>query len=516
MGSRYEVCIIGGGITGAGIARDLAMRGVDVILLERGDLSTGTTGRSHGLLHSGGRYVVTDIESARQCASENEILRKVAGSFIHATGGLFVSLKGDDDSYMEKFLQGCRRAGVKAREISPEEALKLEPNLSSSVEAAVEVNDAVADPFMLTVANAYAAHQEGAEIETYARVVEIAGERVGYLQNHRRHAIKAEVIINASGVWAGEVAKLAGKNIEVKAYKGTILVYQGRAVQRVINHLRLPSQGDILLPHQSTTLVGTTFIPEAKLEKFSIAREEVELLKREGAAKVPLLRKMKLIRAYAGLRPIVGEGKERGYALIEDGNFITITGGKFTTFRLMAERASDAACRMLGVRVRCLTAKEPIIEEGEDEKLKAKLGERTLGKLYKKYGALTQKLAPYAGKKEVTCLCEGVSEGEVIFSAKELFCKNIRDIRRRTRLGMGFCQGRRCTLEAVLALFSEGLISPEEAQMQIINSLRERWKGLMPVMEESLKEAKLIEATYACAGNYDKIKKHISGLVSFL
>ena len=513
MGSRYEVCVIGGGITGAGIARDLALRGVEVVLLEKGDLAVGSTGRSHGLVHSGARYVVTDPESAEQCASENRILREIAPSFIHATGGLFVALGEDDPAYLEEFLRGCRSAGVAAEELSPKEALKLEPQLNPELVAAVEVNDAVADPFLLTVANAFAAYRHGAKIETYARVVEVADGRVSYLQDGRRQEIEVEVVINASGVWAGEVAKLAGRRVEVKSYKGAILVYQGSAVGRVVNHLRRPSQGDIILPHKGTTLVGTSFVPEARLEKFSISREEVELLKREGIAKVPSLAGRRVIRAYAGLRPVVGSGEKRGFTIIEDGSFITITGGKFTTYRLMAERASDAACRLLGIRAQCTTAKEPIVEEGEE--LKALLG-RGFNRLYARYGALARALVPYAEKRTITCLCEGVSRGEVVFAARELFCRNIRDIRRRTRLGMGYCQGRRCTLEAAMTLFSEGLASAEQAQVQVVNSLRERWKGILPVLEASMREAKLMEATYGCAGNYDKIKKHLRGLVSFL
>ncbi|WP_457555417.1 FAD-dependent oxidoreductase [Candidatus Pyrohabitans sp.] len=514
MGSRCEVCVVGGGITGAGIARDLALRGVEVVLLEKGDLAVGSTGRSHGLVHSGARYAVTDPETARQCASENRILRKIAPGFIHATGGLFAGFGEEDLSYLEEFLKACSSAGVEAREISPEEALEQEPQLNPGLLAAVEVEDAVADPFLLTVANAFAAHREGAQIETYARVVEVEGDRVSYLQNGKRRSIKAEVVVNASGVWAGEVAKLAGREVEVRAYRGTILVYRGRAVRRVVNHLRRPSQGDIILPHASTTLVGTSFAPETRLEKFSITRREVELLKKEGEAKVPSLKRRSIIRAYAGLRPVVGGGEKRGFTILEDGNFITVAGGKFTTYRLMAERASDAACRLLGVRANCVTAREEIVEENTGE-LRSVLG-NVFDRVYARYGPLATGLLPYASKAKTTCLCEGVTEGEVLFAAMELFCRNIRDIRRRTRLGMGYCQGRRCTLEAAMTLFLEGLITAPEAQMQVVNSLRERWKGMLPVAEANLKEAKLMEATYACAGNYDRIKRHISGLVSFL
>ena len=92
-----DVVIIGGGATGVGVLRDAAMRGLKAILVERVDLAQGTTGRYHGLLHSGGRYVVSDPESATECAEENAILKRIHPDAVEATGGLFVSVSGDDD-----------------------------------------------------------------------------------------------------------------------------------------------------------------------------------------------------------------------------------------------------------------------------------------------------------------------------------------------------------------------------------------------------------------------------------
>ncbi|MFW6265589.1 MAG: FAD-dependent oxidoreductase, partial [Halanaeroarchaeum sp.] len=92
MRSRADVVVVGGGATGTGIARDLAMRGADVILLEKDSLAEGTSGRMHGLLHSGSRYAVSDPESARQCIAENRILREIASHCVEETGGLFVQL----------------------------------------------------------------------------------------------------------------------------------------------------------------------------------------------------------------------------------------------------------------------------------------------------------------------------------------------------------------------------------------------------------------------------------------
>jgi len=94
MATDTEVLVLGGGSTGCGIARDLARRGLEVTLVERGTLTDGTTGRMHGLLHSGGRYAVSDRASARECIEENEVLREIAGHCVEETGGLFVQRPG--------------------------------------------------------------------------------------------------------------------------------------------------------------------------------------------------------------------------------------------------------------------------------------------------------------------------------------------------------------------------------------------------------------------------------------
>ncbi len=119
-----DVVVIGGGSTGAGVLRDAAMRGYRAILVDRSDLAQGTTGRFHGLLHSGGRYVVSDPGSATECAEENAILRRIQAPAIERTGGLFVTPSpATIPTYGDRFLAGAAATGVPAPEISVAEAL---------------------------------------------------------------------------------------------------------------------------------------------------------------------------------------------------------------------------------------------------------------------------------------------------------------------------------------------------------------------------------------------------------
>ena len=103
----FDVLVVGGGATGAGVLRDLARRGLRSLLVERGDFGTGTTGRYHGLLHSGGRYAVKDSQAARECIEENRVLRRIAPASIEDTGGYFVATPDDPDDYLDVFPAAC-------------------------------------------------------------------------------------------------------------------------------------------------------------------------------------------------------------------------------------------------------------------------------------------------------------------------------------------------------------------------------------------------------------------------
>src|SRR5262245_9933225 len=149
--SPAHVLIIGGGGTGGALAHDLALRGLRVTLVERGELTSGTTGRHHGLLHSGGRYAVNDRESAVECIEENKILRRNRPGSFELNDGLFVAVAEEDLEYLEPFLEGCAACGIPAQRLSPAQALRLEPNLNPDVKAAVRVPDGTIDAMRLAL-----------------------------------------------------------------------------------------------------------------------------------------------------------------------------------------------------------------------------------------------------------------------------------------------------------------------------------------------------------------------------
>src|SRR5262245_29668760 len=165
-----HVLIVGGGGTGGALAHDLTLRGLRVTLVERGNVTSGTTGRHHGLLHSGARYAVNDRESAVECIEENTILRRICPGTFEENDGLFVALTDEDMAYYDDFVTGCKESGIPIQELRPDEALRLEPMLNPGLKAAVRVPDATMDAMRMPLRFFATAKANGAEILEYAEV----------------------------------------------------------------------------------------------------------------------------------------------------------------------------------------------------------------------------------------------------------------------------------------------------------------------------------------------------------
>src|SRR6201987_6117294 len=173
MSTRHDahVLIVGGGATGGGLAHDLALRGLRVTLVERGEVTSGTSGRHHGLLHSGARYAVGDREAGGECIRENMILKRIAPGTFECNDGLFVAVCDEDLDYLEPLIEGCTGAGIPVQRLNAAEALRLEPNLNPDVKVAVRVPDATVDPMRLILRFFATARHNGADIRPYMEVM---------------------------------------------------------------------------------------------------------------------------------------------------------------------------------------------------------------------------------------------------------------------------------------------------------------------------------------------------------
>ncbi len=375
MTQEFDVLIIGGGATGGGTALDLALRGLKVALIERADLTDGTSGRYHGLLHSGGRYAVRDPESARECIEENRILRKLAPHAIEDTSGLFVETPDDDPAYAESWIRACAEAGIETAEISVGQMLKEEPALNPRIRRVFRVPDASSDSFDILTSLGAAVQALGGTVLTYHEVVSLAmaGDKVvgAVIRNKRtgeERRLAAAMVVNAAGAWAGQIAAMAGCLLTVRPSKGTMVAMAYRFVNTIVNRLHPPGDGDILVPVGTVAIIGTTSVTVPDPNDTSVQPWEVQLMMNEGEKMVPGFSQARALRAWAGVRPLYEEGKgsegreaKRTFAVLDHatrdgvGGLVTVVGGKFTTYRLMAERAADLVCRELAVTKPCTT-----------------------------------------------------------------------------------------------------------------------------------------------------------------
>mgnify|MGYP002527600809 FL=1 len=507
MTKQFDVIIIGGGATGAGVARDCALRGIRALLLERFDIATGATGRNHGLLHSGARYAVTDRESAEECIRENMILRRIASHCVDETDGLFISLPEDGLEFQAKFVDACRAAGIRADIIDPKEALLLEPSVNPALIGAVRVPDGSVDPFRLTAANVLDAKAHGAEVLTYHEVLDlireqdrIVGVKVLDRKTGEKTEYRAQIVVNAGGIWGHDIAKKAGVTVNMLPAKGALLIFGHRVNNIVINRCRKPADADILVPGDTICLIGTTSskVPFEECDNMYVTADEVDLLLREGMKLAPSLEHTRILRAYAGVRPLVasdddpsGRSVSRGIVVLDhakrDGieGFITITGGKLMTYRLMGEWTTDLICKKLNLSAKCVTAEEKLPGSRDEEKVSRKLvsipAMQRESSIYR-HGDMAERVAAETpAQRSLVCECEEVSAGEVEYAIDALDVNNLVDLRRRTRVGMGTCQGELCACRAAGLMAEKGRYCTRRAKQDLTDFLNERWKGMAPV-----------------------------------
>jgi glycerol-3-phosphate dehydrogenase len=385
----YDVVVIGGGATGLGVSWDLTLRGLRVALAEMGDVMTGTSGRYHGLLHTGARYAVSDGHSARECYQEHEILRRIAAPAIDDTGGLFVLTPLDDADFAARWTTACTELGIPWQEISLAQARQQEPALSVDIQRAFTVPDAACDSFVLGSALRASITAQGGQVLSYHRASSFIreGDAIGGVELHdlrsgETQTLRAAATVIAAGPWSAQVAALAGVSYRMQLSRGAMLGFNGRWTNSIINRLHWPGDGDIFIPLGYHGVAGTTSVATDDPFDTRIERWEVERIMAEICAVLPALRQAQVLRAWAGVRPLFdpalqsdaddtshvdGRKAARTFEVLDHAErdnvpgLFSIVGGKLTTYRLMAEQTGDAVCRSLGVEQPCRTATTPLM-----------------------------------------------------------------------------------------------------------------------------------------------------------
>ena len=373
-----RIIVIGGGATGCGVARDLVLRGYQTILLESGNLGSGTSSRSHGMLQSGARYAVTETSFAAECYRERNIISKIFPEAINLIGGLFVSLSSDPEDYPEKFIKCCDIAKIPTKEIKISEVLKNEKELNKNILRAFHVPDALIHPPKLFDLLAKEIRAYGGEILTNHQVLSIKQTNnvvSSIIVSHKgvNNNIECDGIINAAGPWSGKVAKLTNQNVELQLTRGCGIFFTGQLVSQAINRCRIPNNNDIMCPSGKESLWGTTSEVVHDPDTPKTRPNEIKELLLGAEELFPNIRNYKSFRTWSGVRPLVKPKSidknlplSRSHLVIDHketglNNFLTVYGGALTTHRLMAEDVVNKLGNKFGINTACSSHIMPLL-----------------------------------------------------------------------------------------------------------------------------------------------------------
>jgi len=270
----FQVLVVGGGINGAGVARDLALRGVRVALVERRELGSGTTWASSGMIHGGLRYLQEDPEVTYHACLDSGAIQRIAPHLIFRIPFLMPVFPEDPigpeliEIGLEMYdaYQPLKNGRPHTR-LSREQALRLEPALSPRIECAFTLDEWGVDAARLVAANALDAAERGAAVHTHAEVVDllreggsgrVRGARVRDRVSGEILEIEAEVVLNATGPWAPRLAEMAGAELRLRPGKGIHLVFERRLSDVAIYARGVDGRDMFAFPHEQNSMAGTT------------------------------------------------------------------------------------------------------------------------------------------------------------------------------------------------------------------------------------------------------------------
>lgn len=391
----------------------------------------------------------------------------------------------------------------------------MEPRLNPRLARVFEVEDGTVDGWRMVWGATESAQEYGGKVLTYHRVTGISIEN-GAVTGVTCHAdkdggevhIECRVIVNAAGPWAGQIAALAGEHdIHVVPGRGIMVAMNHRLVNTVINRCVYPTDGDILVPVHTVSIIGTTDVRAEDPDHLVIESAEVQQMLDAGEHLIPGFRNNRALHAWVGARPLLQDKRvaandtrhmSRNMSVVKHDvkGLITVAGGKLTTYRLMAQRVVDAVCEELGESRECRTAEEPV-STGHTYEVTHRLAE--VEKAKKRDGG-----QPDADP--LICECEFVTRSMITTLLDEQPDATFDDLRRQLRIGMGPCQGGFCASRTAGIAHEKGCWSAAQATELLRLFLKNRWGGLYPILYGAqAREASLDEWIYSSTLNLEDV-----------
>jgi len=514
---RTQVLVVGGGINGTGIARDLTLRGIDCVLVEKSELGSGTTWSSSGMIHGGLRYLQKDPEVTRHSCADSGAIQRIGPHLIFRIPFLMPVFPEDPigpelvEVGLEMYDQFVPlKNGRPHMRLTPDQARSLEPALAEGIECAFTLDEWGIDAARLCAANALDAASRGARCFTHTELVgferdgsgRLTGARVRDLVRHEERRIDADLIVNAAGPWGPALAELAGERFRLRPGKGIHLVFERRVSNLAIYARGVDGRDMFTFPHQQNSMAGTTDDDYyGDLDRVETTEDEVAYVLEAMDRSIPGIRRHRVIHAIQGVRPtLYGFGAyedelSRDYRVIDHGKeggspgLFTLTGGKLAAYRLMAEDMADHLAAELGVKEPCRTGELPL--PGGEAPFDPREVSRRFGiglpaslRLGVRHGAGTPHvLASAEGRPTRTvCACEPVLDAELRHAARSEGIRKLGDCTLRLRLGVGACQGAACAATAGAVLAEELGWSSGRAIREVSEFAAARWRDVAPAL----------------------------------
>ncbi len=516
----YDLVVIGGGINGCGIARDAAMRGLDVALFEKNDFSTGATWASSGLIHGGLRYLSNDPRVTKKSCYDSGHIQRIAPHLLFRVPFLY-PVRGDTlqnrallelvEIYFDTYDRYAPlKGGAPHTRMTREQALELEPGLPDDVIGAVTTDEWGIDSSRLTLLNAIDAAEHGADIYTYHEMVDflhddgsdaqrgaVKGVRVRDRLSGGTDEVYGKRTLNATGPWAERIANRAGaQSCQIRPGKGIHLVLAGRVTNYAIISEAIDGRQIFLAPHQNVTYVGTTDDDYfGDLDEIPVLEDEVKYLLDGVRSIFPSIDRHRIIDTTVGCRPTLSErGKyesdlSRDHAIFDHAdegvpNFISLGGGKLAAYRLMAEETVDLICEQLGVDESCRTHLEPLPGGRDYDLSEAAFTEMGLDpyaarRILYRHGSRAEEvlelMREHPSWRRIVDPSEPVTEAELRYSIRHEFVRRLDDCRRRVRLGCGMDGGWQSTWQSAEVFCRERDLAPRDRVDTALGFQRARW-----------------------------------------
>jgi glycerol-3-phosphate dehydrogenase len=543
----FDLIVIGGGVNGTGVARDAAMRGLKVMLVEKRDFGSGSSGANSGLIHGGFRYMLNDPQVTKLACIDSGYIQHIAPHLLFRVPMLYPILwkKGRPDrspwkkiyDYATEVYFGAYdkfqpyKNGKGYTRLTPQETYELEPGLTRQVHGTLTVDEYGIDPFRLCALNAASAARYGAVVRNYSQVVgflrgpggSVTGIRLEDLHTGAVDEVRAPITFNAGGPWATRVARLAGVDVKIRPGKGVHLTLDRRISNYGIIVDGIDHRQFLMIPHESTTIIGTTDTDYyGDPDNIPITQDEISYLIEGIAHAFPKVREARVLRAWAGVRNTayewgpLADDLNREHLILDHAasgapGFFTLVGGKLASYRAQAQDATDFVCEKLGRGSACRTHQEPLpggehVPNASDLSAEFETPEYSVARMIYRYGADAEKVLALTKDEPAlaapVCRCEGTTGAEIVYAIRHEHASHLVDLRRRCRLAMGSCQGAQCIAPAAALLAHERNLSADQTRGEMLSLLSERWKGNRAVATgDGLAQAELTQGAYFGAGH---------------